>query len=752
MSFVAKVSILCVLSAPLAAASAQELTISPVTRVVELLQGLAKQVEKEGKVEEGLYEDFVCWGKSIIQQKTASNAAARSRIAELQALLADLDAGRVELTSERTDLEKEISELMDDAESATELRNKENDDFLEAEDEMRKAINALDSAIETLHEATKDHNSTNNTAMFLAVRARVKSAEEDGGMASLMKRQATFRKATELGERFLEKADATFLRRVLFGEVPKPDFKKLNRKATFKMAYGARSFKIQQILRKMRDTFAGNLKDAQKKEDDATAEYKKVSASKKSQLEAAQAALGKMDSENGAQGMSKQETSDELSALKKQIADDEGFIAQTEEALDKQAAGWKQRSQVRTAELAAISKAIYILHNDDSRDLFKKSFASQENPGFLQVLQTSHKAAMSKEEKAAVALHDSAMRAGNKRLLLLASDIAKRPSVKGKFDPVVEAIDKMIDTLQEEEDKDLEQKQTCEEDRAKNTRSAITLSRGIDEMTEVIEKLHTDIETDNGTIKEILIEYDQTAEALDKAEHMRSETHRAWLQTNDDDTEAAKTVKSAIRVLSRFYEDQMALVQKGKQPVTDMAGGEAPPPPPPTWDAEASYAGKQGEGKGIIAIMDMVYEDIIKDLNDAKADEESSKKEFEEFEDVSKAHMAKLLADESRTSAEAGRAMEDKVFEEEQRTADKKTLNEVLSTIEGIDPNCEYYEVNYSMRMKNRQIEIDGLNKAKAILLGGVFTEGPDPDREMKPGDAAAAFLQSNKRFKASRS
>ena len=83
MLFVAKLSILCVLSAPLAAASAQELAISPVTRVVELLQGLAKQVEKEGKVEEGLYEDFVCWGKSIIQQKTASNAAARSRIARL---------------------------------------------------------------------------------------------------------------------------------------------------------------------------------------------------------------------------------------------------------------------------------------------------------------------------------------------------------------------------------------------------------------------------------------------------------------------------------------------------------------------------------------------------------------------------------------------------------------------------------------------------------------------------------------------
>merc|ERR1719198_2625973 len=103
--------------------------VSPVTRVVELLKGLSKQVEKEGKVEEGLYEDFVCWGKSIINQKTASNAAAEARIDELETYLADLAAGRIELTSERVDLEKDIAELMSDMESATALRKKEKADF-----------------------------------------------------------------------------------------------------------------------------------------------------------------------------------------------------------------------------------------------------------------------------------------------------------------------------------------------------------------------------------------------------------------------------------------------------------------------------------------------------------------------------------------------------------------------------------------------------------------------------------------------
>merc|ERR1719380_496557 len=127
--------------------------LSPVTRVVELLQALAKQAEQEGKKEEDLYEDFVCWGKSIINQKTASNAAAEAKINELETYIADLDAGRIELTSERADLEKDIATLMSDMEEATALRKKEKADFEDAEKEMKQAIAALKSAIATLDEA-----------------------------------------------------------------------------------------------------------------------------------------------------------------------------------------------------------------------------------------------------------------------------------------------------------------------------------------------------------------------------------------------------------------------------------------------------------------------------------------------------------------------------------------------------------------------------------------------------------------------
>jgi len=726
MKVVGIIIVCAALVAPCEAAS-----LSPVTRVVELLKGLAAQAEKEGKVEEGLYEDFVCWGKSIINQKTASNAAAESRIDELETYIADLDSGRIELTSERTDLEKDIATLMSDMESATALRKKEKADFEDAEKEMNQAITALKSAIDTLDEATKDHKD----GVLLAVRSRLQGASKNGGMAELFQHQAALKQAVDLGERFLEKADATFLKRVLLGDVPKVDWKKLNRKATFKMAYKARSFKIQGVLKKMHQTFTINLKDATDKENDAQSDYDKLMKGKQGQLDAAQEALNKMESENGAKGMSRQDSVDERDALKKQVADDTKFIAQTEKSLEEKKAAWKVRSELRAGEIAAINKAIYILHNDDARDLFKKSFASQAPGEFLQVAQTSHLAL--RAEKAAVALRSAARRSGDERLMALAKTF-QSPSVKTKFDPIIKAIEKMIKLLQSEEEKDLEIKQTCEEDRMEDTRDAIVYSRTIDEQTDKITHLTEVIAECEKEIAELIAEHKKTKEELAKATRMREDENAAWKVTDKDDKMAAETVASAKQVLEGFYKDNgLVFVQKAKQPVEGMAAGEAPPPPPPTW--EGDYGGKTGESQGIIAIMEMVHEDIKKDRADAKADEDASQSEYDDFKKDSEDKMKSLKADEEATEKRKGKAETDKTNTEKERATKKGELDNLLDKIKEINPNCEYFEVNYPMRTKNRQIEIDGLNKAKAILEGGVFTDAPDPNREIKPGDA---FLQ----------
>jgi len=725
-------SIYALLLSSLVLSQASAATLSPVSRVVELLKSLSTQIEKDGETEENLYETFVCWAKSVVEQKTAANAAAGSRIDMLETYVADLESGRIELTSERADLEKEIEELMGDMEIATAARNKENADFLEAEDEMAKAVKALDSAIDVLGQATKSHKK----GVLIAMRARL-----NGGMEALAEQQVSLAHAAVLGERFLNKADAFFLKRLLGGDVPTVDWKKLNRKATFKMAYKARSFKIQDVLKKLHQTFTINLKDARTKETDSKAQYVTLTKAKQGQLDAARTALTKMESENGASGMSKQDSKDEIADLKKQVTADEKFIKETEKGLADKKTEWKARQDLRSGELAAISKAIYILHNDDARDLMKKSFQSQFL--FLQTKQTVHMLQKARAANgAAAALRDAARRSGDNRLLAIATGLAD-PSVKTKFGPVLKAIDKMVTLLKEQENKDLEIKQTCEKDRMSDTRKAILAGQEIDENTDLMNQLTHEIKVLQEEIAKIVAEHTKVKEELAAATKIRKDENAAFKVTDADDKAAAETVASSSRVLADFYKDNnLVFAQKGKQPA--VVSGEAPPPPPPTW--EGGYGGKTGESQGIVAILDMVRKDILKDQATAQAEEDAGQKEYDGFKKDSEKQMKDLIA-EKNTQEKVKGSKETKHSDTKKSRATKKgELDGVLKKIETINPNCEYFEVNYVMRRNNRKIELDGLQKAKAILEGGTFSEGPDASREITPGDAASANLLQSSR------
>merc|ERR1719426_161429 len=101
--------------------------LNPITRVAQLLEGLAKKVDSDEDAEQELYDSFKCWCKTVVETKLASIDSNKQKIAELAQYIADLDSGRIELTSERTDLEKEIKELTAAIKEETDMRAKENE-------------------------------------------------------------------------------------------------------------------------------------------------------------------------------------------------------------------------------------------------------------------------------------------------------------------------------------------------------------------------------------------------------------------------------------------------------------------------------------------------------------------------------------------------------------------------------------------------------------------------------------------------
>jgi chromosome segregation ATPase len=695
-----------------AAAVATAVEQTPIGRVVELLKEIEETSEAQGKAEEKAYYKFVCWGTTVIDTKTASNEVANKRIEELETYIEDISAGRIEFTTERVDLEKELGEINAAIESATALRKKENEEFLSAEEEMKQAVAAMEKAIIVLKEAT----ASKEQGSFVQAKSDMTYSMRKAESESLAR-------AAELGARVLTAGDALFLKRLLAGDVPKADWKKLNRKATFKSSYKARSGKIQDLLANLLKTISTNLSDAQAKEVETQKNFDNLMESKKAEKSTCEDALNNMEAENGARDATKQESQDEVDDLKEQVANDEKYIGQTEMQLKDMKVAYKDRYTLRAQESAAIAKAIEILNNDAARDNQKKAFASQ---GYMLLQVQSDLGAGRRMVLAASA----AIRASDStgRLAALAGLVALNTG--SHFTEVLEAIDKMVVVLKEEEQSDLATKETCEKDRAEATREAALKSRGMDELTESNNKLSAQIEEIKAEIVEKNAAIAATEKSVADATTNRERENTDYKASERDDKLAKDTVKSAKDVLTSFYKDNGLMFLQ--QPA-----GEAPPPPPATFDAP--YGGQTDTATSILAILDMIIDDVQKDMEKAKAEEEKAAADFEIFKTESEASIQSLTEEVTALEGVQGEK-ESKVTQNvESRATMHEELNAVMKLIADAKPGCDFFTINYPSRVKNRHIEIDGLGKAKTILSGGSFNAAPDPNREMNVGDAFLA-------------
>jgi len=680
--------------------------LSPVTRVAELLKGLAQKIEDEQKQEEDLFTTYLCWGKSVVSQKEAANTAAQSRIDQLNTFITDLEAGRIDITSERVDLQKEIASLMSDMEQATQLRNQENKDYLAAKKEMEEAVDALTRALRVLR--------TGMGKAFIALKAHAFT----NTFAAQKEESDQLDRAVAIGSKMLSRGDAVFLRRILDADAPEPsaaaklaptkDWKKLNRRG-FQANYTARSEKIESLLQSMMEEFSADLQEATAKEDAAQTLHGKLMTTKGGQKTAAETSLTSMSQEGGSRALSKSDAQAELAALDQQVIDDKAFITSTNTAMGTKKTEWGKRETVRQGELAAISEAVSVLHSDDARDLMKRSQASR---GYLFLQEASSAKAGVRREVAEV-LRVLARKTGDRRLAGLSSLAAKT-----HFDVVIGHIDTLLTDLKGEMDTELTKKETCETDRSTDTRTAIVSSREIDDFTDSITSSQGKIDAIDLEVGEKEEELEKINETLAQMLEIRDKETQEYLKAKKDDEDAAVLVGNAKTVLTTFYAT-IALVQaKAGQPVQTVAG-EAPPPPPPTWTAE--YKGKKGESKGIISILGMIKTDLEADVAAATTSEGKAQTAYDAEKLDLEGEQTSLGTQISTLSGQKSGHETDITNDRGSRTTDKGTLTVLLKKIKDAESFCDWILINWVAREANRQAEISGLEEAKAILNGADF-------------------------------
>merc|ERR1719316_2403575 len=145
----------------------------------------------------------------------------------------------------------------------------------------------------------------------------------------------------------------------------------------------------------------------------------------------------------------------------------------------------------------------------------------------------------------------------------------------------------------------------------------------------------------------------------------------------------------------------------------------APPPPPETAGA---YKKKGGESGGVIAMLDMMVQDLDKEIQETEVAEKEAQSEYEQFMKDSaakRAQDAKSIEDKEGAKAD----LEAKLLkDQEEKTS---TMKEAMATHEylaSVHGDCDWLLNNFETRKTARVGEIDAMTKAKAVLSGADYS------------------------------
>jgi len=646
----------------------------PVTKVINLLKDMSKQLEKEAEEDEEVYEKVACWCSTNDKDKTTSISDAEARISSLTASIEEGTAQSARLNTEIKNLGAEVSKNNAGLDKATAIRESELAEFNAEEKDLLQSIGALKSAVTVLGK----HNALIQVPdeQLISIAAMV---------ADQFRRHKDV--VTQLVTPSQRKAVTAFVQAPAdyFDEEGAPGFKQ---------SYAPQSGQIFGILKQMKETFETNLSASQKEEMEAQEQYNQLKAAKLSEIKAGEdqrdtkvQELANTDSKTAQDKQDLEDTRNSLSA-------DQAFLLNLKETCQNTDAEWEARQKERATEVEAVSQALSILSSDDAHDTFTSTF------NFVQRAST---AATGSRAAAAAVLMNAAQTLGKPRLSALAS----RVRLDG-FQKVVAAVDGMVVDLKQEKADDIKHKDYCNEQLTAIDQAQVLKSRDNEGLDAKIADLTSQIEALAKAIAQLQAEMAEMRVQLKRAGEDRELQNSDFQQTVADQRQTQTLLNQALNVLKAVYEKSFVQAQRGEP---------AGPPPPPGFK---TYK-KQGGSGGVLGMLEQIIADAKQLEADAIKAETDSQKAYESFVKDTNKSLEEKTRDVTSKSDTKAQAEVDKTAAEEARDAGGNEQQQNKNEEADLHKACDFTLQNFEVKQAALDQEVEALGQAKAILSGAGF-------------------------------
>jgi len=632
----------------------------PVTKVVNLLKDMLKQLEKEAEEDEEIYDQLACWCATNEKEKTKSVAEAEQRITDLTTSIEDLTASSSRLGTEIKNLEKEVAENQHALDQATAIRQKELAEFVQEEKDLLQSIDGLASAIKVL--------SKHNGASFLQV-------DIQGAVSTIQYQVAK-------NSKYLE------------GVITPTERKKISSfiQESASAKYAPQSGEIFGILEQMKESFESNLAELQKEEAANVKAFQELKAAKEEEISAGQDQIDAKTQENADADEKLAQNKEDLEDTKKTLGEDEAFLAMLKEKCSTTDAEWEERTKTRQLEMEACSKALALLTSDEAHDLFTKTF----NPALVQVSEHSER-----QSAAAKFLKEAALKTDSPRLAAIAMKVKLDAFVRVK-----KAIDDMITQLTAEKQDEIKHKDWCVDEFNTNQVQTERKEAEKQDLLALIEDLQLQIKTLTGEIDTLKSEIDELNLNMKRGGEDREKENKEFQLVVADQRAAQKLLTAALDILKGFYEKAAALVQEG----------QAPPP------GFKEYKKNENAG-GVMGMMQTIINDAKTMEAEVIRAEEDAQKAYEDFVKDSNASVQEKTKSMTNKIEERAKAEEDLNQATQDKENALLELEQLSNYNAELHQSCDFIMKNFEIRQTARDEEIEALKQAKAILSGAKFIQ-----------------------------
>merc|ERR1719316_2479295 len=640
--------------------------VTPVQKVIQLLQEMQMKGKAEMSDEQVKFSAYKQFCEQTTAQKTEAISKANALMEELAKQISELDA--------------QIAGFKADEKAATEVRDKEKEDYKKTHLDYSESVDALQRAIGIL-----------------------KKQQFDRAQASLLQVTKMDRVPAAV-----KRSIYSFL--ATDNEVIQPAG--LSVSAPEANAYEFQSGGIVEMLEKLLDKFRDERSTLEKDELGAKHAYEMVMQDLQDSTEAAEKVMGRATATKAEREAAAAEAKGDLTDTTKTRDGDQEYLDLLVAQCTQKSSDFAARQELRGEEIEAIEKAIEILGSPDvsgNADKYLPGFVQKKVSAFPQ-LRAGSAAGMRPVQKNVAAFLQGRAAALNSRVLsLVASKVSADP-----FEKVKKMIKDLIVRLMEEAGEEAEHKGWCDTELATNKQTRETKVAEVETLTSQKDKLTADI----AKLGEEIAELTQAIADIDKAVAEATEERAAEKEKNEetikDAKEAQVAVSQALAVLKEFYAKAAtatALVQARQTPAEALAADS-----PETFDEP--YTGMQGSSGGVVGMLEVIASDFARLESETSAAEEEAQNAFERFEAESSKDRA--VKDTDMGNKEINKTHKSGLLNDtiKDLKATQEELDAALAYYEKLKPSCVNSGVSYEERVKRRADEIQSLQEALRILSG----------------------------------